>query len=115
MSKKSKKLDQPSLLPPSQPLPIWSLTSDTTGSLTTSIDPVMPLHTLLLEPYDESKQLLAPRGIELRSLLEEDERLSAAYTGELGRLQNELNKKTKDTTDMVKYLEAEVRRKDLMS
>lgn len=70
---------------------------------------------LPLGEYDEKKQIEAPKGHVLRELLEEDERLTAAYTGELGRLQAELQRKTKDTTDMVKYLEAEVRRKDLMS
>jgi uncharacterized protein YdcH (DUF465 family) len=99
-----------STLPPQIPeLPISWEDSFPNGNHT--VDPAV---ILPLEPYDESVQLNAPRGIELHTLLEEDAAQSAAYTSELSRLQSELSRHTRDTTEMVKYLEAEVRRKDLM-
>lgn len=99
------KSSAPSLAPPTQPLALWS-------DVPTSIDPPVPLP---LEPYDESLQLRAPRGTELRRELEVSERVSNEVSGELGRLKMELSRKMKETTEMVKYLEAEVRRKDLMA
>ena len=81
-------------------------------TLNRAIDPAVALP---LEPYDESAALKAPSGEALHALLEEDEKASAAYTADLARMTSQLSKHTSDTTDMVRYLEAEIRRKDLMA
>lgn len=108
--KKSRAPSPPSTLPPQ--IPELPVTWEDTFVEGHSVDPSVPLP---LEAYDEEKQLQATRGAALRDLLEEDARLSAAYTAELARLQSALGRHERSTTDMVKYLEAEVRRKDLMS
>ena len=93
-----------STLPPQiAELPItWE---DSFGHAGYQVDPPI---SMPMEPYDEAEQLKAPRGAELHALLEEDAAESAAHAAELSRLQAELTRHTKDTTEMVKYLEAEV-------
>ena len=76
-----------------------------------TIDPAV---SLPLEPYNEAAELRAVRGAALHELLAEDEASSAAYSAELARLSSRLSSHTSSTTDMVTYLEAEIRRKDLM-
>jgi len=74
-------------------------------------DPHAPLP---LDPYDEASQLVAPRGSQLHELLESDERASSQFAQELARMHGEFARHEQDMTSMVKYLEAEIRRKDLM-